>query len=309
MENSKAISPEIKALFDTIKLQAKDYADAFDILDKEIKELKTLKDSVANLAIKLHERVESTLNESNKIFQDTFATLEPKVNKVIKVYDELDGIRELKESLITLHASLKRHSYEFNSSLEALTNRAEVEIDSTLLNLRNRIEKEVESETQKIEVKIALKLRHLEGKILGFDQKIWNMSDAQAREYKSLSDEIDSIRSKPINYKQLNDEIKKILDAGFGNNLQELISKTSDLEIRMQSALDIIDEAKKNKTTIREFINVPEVDYSNQLKKLDSHINQIKNDLALAQANEKKYFSISIIAIIIAVVAIVIAFI
>ena len=199
MEDSKALSPEAKGLFETVRSQAKEYENAFELLDYEIKELQIQREMYINSAEQLRADVNNAILELSKNVEDTLSNIDSKTNKAIKIYDELDNIRQLKNSLTLLSEALKKQELEFETSLQSFKARSDLEIETALANLNNTIEKEIDNEAQKIEVRMALALKQVQTKLLNYDQRIWSLSDMQTRDFKNFNEEISILKSRITN--------------------------------------------------------------------------------------------------------------
>mgnify|MGYP007112057674 CR=1 FL=1 len=75
MEDTKALSPEARGLFDTIRTQAHQFADAFSVLDKEIAELGSLKKEVTKIAEMLTNDVNDAITDLNNSVTGSLATV------------------------------------------------------------------------------------------------------------------------------------------------------------------------------------------------------------------------------------------
>jgi hypothetical protein len=272
MEESKAISPETKGLFDTIRAQAKEYAEAFDFLKREKEELMRLKSLLYDTQSEISAKAGDLFNEIHKNVIETLSLIESKTEKTIKIYDELENIRTLRDSLYSLSESLKKQAVELQSTNQMFKSRADIEIESTILEIRSKAEKEIESQIQKMELRLALKLKNIESKILNFDQKLLSISDFQGREYRTLLEEIESCKLKAGQTRLAFDDYKMALE----NHLK-------DIEFAINSRVDNLDmivtskyKTKKDessKTIILENIT------SDEKTELENEINKLKEQI------------------------------
>ncbi len=196
MEESKALSPEVKGLFDTVKQQAKEYTKAFDYLETQISELSHLKTYLEKFAEQIRNDFNTTTVDLNKSIAEFVNEVELKSEKIQKVYDNLDAIKELRDELYEANNRIKRQIAETSTSLQSFKEKSEFEINTALSNISNTIEKEIESNIQRLELNISLKLRQFQSKLLNYDQKIWALSDAQSRDYKNFVNEVFNTNNK-----------------------------------------------------------------------------------------------------------------
>jgi hypothetical protein len=288
MLESKAISPEVKGLFETIRSQAKEYAIAFQTLDNSVKEFYSIKESLSKLSEQLKIQVDNSIIDLNKHVTDTLSYIETKTDKTIKIYDDLQSIRDFKDLLSEFYESIKKKSVEYDSTLQSIRAKADVEMELIISNIKNRIEKEVENETQKSEMRIVLKLRQMESKLLAYDQKLWSLNENQSREFKNILDEIDLLRNYVQSYKQATDEVRKKFETHFSQIETEISKKMEyfrslvssfESEIKSNGFGKYNDEQKLNNKNLEksfEFINI-------SLKNLNNKIDiiQRKNNLPL----------------------------
>ncbi len=90
------------------------------------------------------------------------------------------------------------------------------------------MEKEIESLSQKFEAKIDFKLKRLESQLMNYDNKIVSIIDYQNREFKSVKDDVDSLRYK-VN-KTIGGEVK-IGNTEFKNAQIEQLKERFDEKI------------------------------------------------------------------------------
>ena len=235
MLDSKAISPEVKGLFETVHLQAKEYARAFQELEQSMHEFKLLSDALLKLKEQLKEQVDNAISELNKQFNDSLSFIENKTDKAIKIYEDLQSIRDFRDSLSEIHDKLKKQTVEFDSYLQSIRAKADVELELLISNIKGKIEKEVESETQKSEMRIALKLRQMDSKLIAYDQKLWSLNENQSREYKSIIDEIEIIRNNLQNYRQAIEEVRKKIESQFTQTEKDISQKIRFFESLINS--------------------------------------------------------------------------
>jgi chromosome segregation ATPase len=196
MQDSKAISEDVKELFQMIKAQADEYSNAFELLEQKTSEFNNTIESL-NSYKDFFKNEFSHLSADTKIYVNaTIKELENRLDKVTTIYDNLDNINSLKEALYQLQDRLKKQYSHVDNIVDEFKNRAEVELGSTLMSLKFRLEKEIDNLSNKYEARIDLKLKRLESQVLNYDQKIISIVDYQNKEFKSLKDDVDSLRYK-----------------------------------------------------------------------------------------------------------------
>ncbi len=251
MEESKALSPEVKGLFETVKQQAKEYTKAFDYLENQISELNHLKTYIEKFAEQIRNDFNTTTVDLNKSIAEFVNEVELKSEKVQKVYDNLDAIKELRDELYEANNRIKRQIAETSTSLQSFKEKSDLEINTALSNISNTIEKEIESNIQRLELNISLKLRQFQSKLLNYDQKIWALSDAQSRDYKNFVNEIFNTNNKLINIIKDYDDLKK----SFGDRFNNIENDIKNFLVNQSDSF----------TTFSKGINAPDADQSIRL--------------------------------------------
>ncbi|MGB9771012.1 MAG: hypothetical protein ACPLX7_03425 [Candidatus Kapaibacteriota bacterium] len=225
MEESKAISPEIKGLFETIKRQALEYSKAFEFFEQTQQEirnkLRELDNFSLNISNSLDEKIkflENTLNDFVVEFQQKTATFE-------NVYKNLEHIEHLKNDLTRLHSELKVKLLEVDNLVKTLENKIEMEFETYAQKSMERIEEETESTLKMLEVKYALKFKSIDEKISNFDQKMLNLTVSQSRFSKAMYDEIDTIKENLQVIRQSLYEERQRIEGRFSEFSEELNKK------------------------------------------------------------------------------------
>ncbi len=130
MEESKAISPEIKGLFETIKQQAIEYSKAFEFFEQTQREivskLKELDEFAQNISNSLDGKVkiiEDAVNNFVEDFQQKSANFEI-------FYRNLEYVEKLKNELTKLNSELKVKLLEVDNLVKTLENKIEMEFEN-----------------------------------------------------------------------------------------------------------------------------------------------------------------------------------
>ena len=234
MEESKAISPEVKGLFATVKSQAREYTEAFDRLNIELTRFETLRTELQKVPDQIRYEVNNTIQELKKNFDESVDLLEVKFDRISEVFNNIDSIRELKEDLIKLSKTLSQQKVEINNAVENFKARSENEINTFVKEINQIIEANVEQQSAKTETKLNIKIRKLEGKLLTFDQKLWSVSNSQNYEFKSLLRDFDSVKTDIVDLQDLLESfdkyIRKVSSRFIKDHAQEIIEDILVLE-------------------------------------------------------------------------------
>jgi chromosome segregation ATPase len=238
MDETKALGPEVRGLFDKVKQQAHDFAEAFRVFETEkrkfeeqCKRLETHDSKMKSLADSLRMQVKEAILQVNKNADETLRIFEHANAQNLKLFKEMENVSQIKQELAQLQKEIKSGLVDITASVDSFRQKSKIEIDSTISQVKTRIDKMVEGEIQKLELRNSVKLRQYESKFLSYDQKLWALNDSQSREIRSLLDDIDSLKRKFTTFKNIADEIK-----------ESVTLKLGDIERRFSTKFDIIDK-------------------------------------------------------------------
>jgi hypothetical protein len=240
MEESKAISPEVKGLFDTIKSQAKEYEKAYKYLEIEKLKLEQQRKDLDRLMDDLRNEVSYTTLKLNQKVQDTLTFIETRTEKTIKIYDNLENIVDLRDSLSQLHGLVKKQVSEvenflkveipktlkeFDNLLKSVKSKSETELESILGNFKNKMEKYFESETQKLDQKNALKFKQQDTRLSALEQKITSIGDSMNDDIRKIMMDYSDIRNKVSNSSFINDDSFTSLQYRLNSQIESIGKK------------------------------------------------------------------------------------
>lgn len=282
MDESKAISPEIKGLFETIKRQAIEYSKAFEFFEKtkqeilaKLQELDNFAQSISNSLDEKVKFLENTLSDFIVDFQQKTATFE-------NVYKNLEQIEKLKNDLAKLHSDLKVKLLEVDNLVKTLENKIEMEFETYAQKSMERIEEETDSTLKMLEVKYALKFKSIDEKLSNFDQKMLNLTVAQSRFSKAIYDDIDTIKENLHLIRQSLYEERQRIEGRFSEFSEDLNKKfikldqiLTNFEHQTEATLQSKEgTAEKLKEEIRQvFQNINEI--RSTINKTDTKIRNI----------------------------------
>ncbi|MCX7880447.1 MAG: hypothetical protein N2517_07275 [Ignavibacteria bacterium] len=245
MDESKAINPEIKGLFETVKRQALEYSKAFEFFEEEKKIISQKLEELENFSQHILEEIENKIKLLENTINDFISDFQQKSASFEVAYKELDRIELLKQELNNQNSELKVQMIKFDSLLKTFENKVELEFESLSRKVLNMIENEISSSLKKFEVKYALKIKSLEEKVVNFEQKLLALTLSQSRFTKTFYEETDTMQQGLQQIKQaLYDERQKI-EARFSEFSEELNKKL----IRFDQLLNQIEQ--QTETTIQ----------------------------------------------------------
>jgi SMC interacting uncharacterized protein involved in chromosome segregation len=110
MEESKALSPEVKGLFATVKSQAREYTEAFERLNIELARFETLRTELNKVPDQIRYEVNNTIQELKKNFDESVELLEVKFDRISDIFNNIDNIKDLRDELQILSKKLNQQN-------------------------------------------------------------------------------------------------------------------------------------------------------------------------------------------------------
>ncbi len=324
MEDTKAIRPEIKGLFDTIKNQAIQYADTFDKLEQCHADYIALTKDIKKINEELYLSINAEIFAFKQSYEDYIKLLKIESLKISQKYSELKDLKMLqdsyfdaKESIVTINQNLEKQNNElktlfddFNSLVDSIKNSADEKIDDFLKSSINRFNDTIKSDLKNTENKINQRISYHNNKISIIEKSLKNYYEKQILDTKNIYDEIDNLKKNVVNLFQIstnksnqsNNEIKK---NAIKDNFSMLNSKYDELNDRIDTLANLLKDANKYKYSDSNQ-NFQSKSFSNEDKVL---INNLNNQILELKSFQNKAIQISIGAVIIAIISIAIAFI
>lgn len=289
---SKALSEELNKLFDTVEKQTLDYAQVFSYLsgrieefDNKIKELDNYREYFSNNFTNL--AAETKVNINN-----TVEDLREKLDKVLQLHEQYSQIADYKDSLIIMHNQLKMIMEQNVINYKEFMNKCDYEFRNLMHNSRNKLDKELELVYFKSEKKLDTKLKFLEAQLIKLENKLLAHDERTNREINYTKSDINSLRNlintvKNVSSGTLSDS--EVINLKF-EEVDKKLEEMQEEAIALKDKTNSIEKSKDEITTLRNKVN-----------------NIIKNQ----EETRKKSNAgsvISITAIILAIAAIVLAF-
>ncbi len=271
MQSHPTLSRELVELFDNVSKQADEYIDMFNLLRRKARELDGTRTEMQQYLHSFRAECTDELAAHRQNMEQVLQELSDRIDFVQSVYEEMDGIHQLKEALQELRSSYHNRT---------------VELDTVIHSIRTYLRKETETEFLAQEKKLALKIQNMESQLTSFDTRLYNTQDLHRREFMSISEEVNRFKNKITETKFIVDEATKIVNETVelaDKNMNEKIRKYSvDIEAKMKTALD----AMSAESTLKNKVDKLRVDVNNIEKKVggsDQSIN-IRSALCLGMS-------------------------
>ncbi len=325
MQDTQSIRPEIKGLFDTIREQSIKYNEAFEHLERQTYAYRLFMNELNELA----DNVKTTLN--NKIrnidvkVEDSIRVLKLETAKTINKYTELkdlkylqdsyqhaiDAINQIKETFDRHIEVNKRIVNEFERTLADFKKKSNNELEIFIVESQTKINTIAANEFAKLEDKIAIRQRQIEGRLVGFDQNFWSNTERVNNELKQLGKEFDGMKSIISSINHMADEQAKKLKLQFdatNEKMETRIEFLNELIKDFEFKLANFEKNSSDKNKTGTHFNVVKTDSENRIYALEKRVTEILAEFDTSQKNDSMPKIVSIISLFLSISAIVIAF-
>ncbi len=211
MDDTRALSPEVKTLFKAVENQARDYNRAFEVLSREIKALIVEKTSLNDTLANLTNKVDVKLDSLEQAHQKAIDELEETTQKALSLHNELELVKELRIDLEEKAQSIIKSMNELNMAIKEFKYKSEKEIAQTLKSIEDMSESALEKESQKIEVRLSLKSKQTEQKVSAIEGKIIQLNDTVKKDLRMMMVEVDDVKSDTERLKNITNELNNAI--------------------------------------------------------------------------------------------------
>ncbi len=343
MQESKAIRPEIKGLFDTVKQQSKYYIEAFEQLNSFKSEYQQLIGDVNNLAESLALKVNHEIFSLKQKYDSIIKVLTIETNNTLEKYKELSDLSHLQDTYSQALQSinqvnvvveknilqLRKDAEEFHRELNYIKVNSDKEIKNLIDANKEYIKKIVSDEKIASDAENIAKFKNLDSRLSKTEQYSQKLSNDINNDIKSIQKELANLKMIVKNISNAEDNAIKAKLNEINANLQKndlvlssLNEEVYHLKIKNESIFTSIDKnspdkAKLNsnqqdnnkldeisKGSITAIFGKDNIEEYNRINKR-LHQNEIDYSELLKKYNSLQIISIS--AISIAIIGIIIA--
>ncbi len=296
MENSKALSPEVRSIIDKLGTQIAEYGEAFSILGREIEKLEHFHIELENIGERVQIEAANVFIDLETKVNDTISRLDSKSEVIMRIDSEWESIRELQEELSRLQAKLRVGLLELSQATETFKTKSEMELESTLNHIKMRLDKEIESEIGKMEMHLALKLKNFDVKQQSLEHRTIAMNDSFAREINAQNEDIEMLKEKLLAHKMASDDMRKKFEASMQDQFEA-----------MKLRLEQFEENRKKIDRIKEKNPEKDNDYSKDIKDLRSALTRHSALLEEFMKKSSGAMTAAIVGIAVAVIALILS--
>lgn len=332
MQDTKAIRPELKGLFDTIRKQAIEYASAFDDIEKSRNEYQNIIKDVNQLVESFTLKVNSEIFGLKQKYDAITKILTIETNKTLEKYQELhnlkliqdsyssavDTINMLKESIERNSKFLKKNTDEFAEELTLFKTNASKEIQNVLNKGDEHIRMLIQQDREELEQLLASKFTMFESRIYKVEQSNYLINEQIDEDFKRIYTDLDKFKNKF--------KIDILPNVSFSTDKMDLVnSHTTRLEYEISNIYDLINKLQYSIHSQLEaanrnnnFNNDPFASHNNKVyletqtdeekKQNDRRLSYLEHRVVELTQNNKIASTVAITSGIISVVALILAF-
>ncbi len=284
MEDSKALSPRVKALYEKVRKQATEYSEAFEVISMQVKEAENLKKEVDEKLEYLELLVDASIEDVHNKVEASLEETKNRTSKILDTYEELENISKLADSLQMRSELFKSLSTKMTESLSDFETNAATYLDNLIKEVKTKTDKVLSSETNKLELKISVKIRSFENTILNLEDRINGFLNTQYAKGRKRVNDVESLKDKFDSMKRSFDNMNVMVVERFGKFDSEINKKIRVVEqtldkFREKLMIEIYgsiepksgekpeshDTLKKNIQTIEQKLGRLEVNFSRKL--------------------------------------------
>lgn len=171
MLKTKALSPEVKELFETVSRQADKYKSAYAEIERHLQWAASEKQRLQQISEQVPKQMEETIEKLSSMVEGYISEVTDKSSRAIKIGEELEVIDRYKNEMQRLRATLQNQMVDLKRAAAEFNQKSEEELSKVLASLKEKISNELGKETEKVEVRLAVKSKKMETQINTFEQR------------------------------------------------------------------------------------------------------------------------------------------
>lgn len=177
--SEQSLPIDILTLMDTIRKQAQQYTAAFATIDQEIAALTKQRDDMRREIEEFRSKADFILNQIQQTTNETLLTVDSRAKTVELIYNELDSINTLYNTLDKLRISLEARDAELAGMLQST---------------KALVAKQIDQGLEKSALKLDTMMEKAQARIATFDQKLAALQDQQRRMFTILGDDVQALK-------------------------------------------------------------------------------------------------------------------
>ncbi len=246
MENNRALSPEVKSLFESVKGQVKEYNNSFEILTREMKNLERQRVSVVDAMALLTTRVEEKIQNLQEIHDSAIKELDETTEKAENLRGELLEVQRVRIQLQEQSESITKYILELQGAINEFRYKSDKELAQTIAMIEQKVEDELEKESQKIEVRLSMKVKQLETKVQTNEQRLMHLNENTKKDFRVMSNEVEGVKSDSSRLSQITDELNNAILLQNDELETSFSQRYKQLERHILTVIDKVEEIESS---------------------------------------------------------------
>jgi hypothetical protein len=323
MQDTKAIRPEIKGLFELIRNQAVKYSEAFEAIEMHRNEYEIFINDLKKLNNELYVSINNEIFNLKQQFNDLIKLLKIENSRVVQKYSELQDLKSLQDSYFSaldsiknIQISLEQQSINLKESTDDYKQRideikfsADTKVDEFIKGALDKIDETVKSKYQSFEEKINSKLNQIDSKILNNDEVYFSFQEKYLYDLKRVLEEFDIFKKNMLNIElsrksqDYNSILKKMI-SNHNDKFAEAFEKINELNDKFESL-----NSKFDRNNLPYLKNMKSESNSGNKNLINENkiLNEFKNATIEIENKMKMSIIISVSSIVLAIVAIILS--
>ncbi|MBE2187982.1 MAG: hypothetical protein IAE98_00820 [Candidatus Kapabacteria bacterium] len=325
MAENKAIRPEIRGLFDTIREHALKYNRAFENLEKDREDYEYFVGELKKQVQEFYKVINTDFYSIKQKYDDVIKIINIETLKTLDKYSELSDleqlqksyfkavqdISEIQQSLDEQFEFLKKESNAFINLINEIKNRSNREVEKFLENAEQTLSETITKEITKTEEKLMVKLVSVEKRLVYFDQVYWAFQDRYREEVRNFYKEMDTLKSIFSSVNSNKSDFDKnnlgLIETDFQNKFESIHKIITIIQEKSKSHDEILARLPASFQSNKEFSSVLTDNDSKKFDELQRKITKFATEAASLKKSLSRATTIAILAIIGAIISILLA--
>lgn len=325
MAENKAIRPEIRGLFDTIREHALKYNRAFENLEKDREDYEYFVGELKKQVQEFYKVINTDFYSIKQKYDDVIKIINIETLKTLDKYSELSDleqlqksyfkavqdISEIQQSLDEQFEFLKKESNAFINLINEIKNRSNREVEKFLENAEQTLSESISKEITKTEEKLMVKLVSVEKRLVYFDQVYWAFQDRYREEVRNFYKEMDTLKSIFSSVNSNKSDFDKnnlgLIETDFQNKFESIHKIITIIQEKSKSHDEILARLPASFQSNKEFSSVLTDNDSKKFDELQRKITKFATEAASLKKSLSRATTIAILAIIGAIISILLA--
>ncbi len=325
MAENKAIRPEIRGLFDTIREHAMKYNRAFENLERDREDYDYFVGELKKQVQEFYKVINTDFYSIKQKYDDVIKIINIETLKTLDKYSELSDleqlqksyfkavqeISEIQKSLNEQYEFLQKESNAFINLSNEIKNRSNREVEKFLETADKNLSETISREISKTEDKLMVKLVSVEKRIVYFDQVYWAFQDRYREEVRNFYKEMDTLKgifsSVNANKSDIDQNSLGIIETDFQNKFDAMQKLIESIQVKSKAHDEILGRLPSSFQSNNDFSSFPADNDSKKIDELQRKITKFSTETVALKKSLSTATTIAVLAFVGAIIAIVVA--